>query len=193
MSINSSTDDLADFDKFKSFVEQFLNDGIRYGRKVAGKALPLEDIEEIVQDALLVVWKTALNDPQFSSRFPSLEVYTKGIIHHKVVDRLRSTKEQFSRALDSLADYEENIQGGIEPEHLLVDVEDGQILWKAIGELDEDARQIIELYYFEGHDCQYIAQQLGKSLETIKKRLQRSKKKLSALMSDASPAKRHVG
>jgi RNA polymerase sigma-70 factor (ECF subfamily) len=54
-----------------------------------------------------------------------------------------------------------------------------EALRKCLERLAEPARQVIDLYYSRGLNCEQIAQQVGQSLESIKKRLQRARGLLS--------------
>jgi RNA polymerase sigma-70 factor (ECF subfamily) len=50
-----------------------------------------------------------------------------------------------------------------------------EALHKCLERLAEPARQVIDLYYREGLNCEQIAARVGHSLESIKKRLQRAR------------------
>jgi RNA polymerase sigma-70 factor len=50
-----------------------------------------------------------------------------------------------------------------------------ELLRRCLGQLPEPQREVIQLYYWDELDCQGIAAQLARPLETVKKRLQRAR------------------
>lgn len=55
-------------------------------------------------------------------------------------------------------------------------------LWETIQSLPEDYRTVIVLFYYEDMRISDIAQVLGASTDTIKKRLSRAREKLRGLL-----------
>jgi len=53
------------------------------------------------------------------------------------------------------------------------------VLRKCLQRLADDQRKLLDLYYRDDLDCPAIAQQTGDALETVKKRLQRTRAKLA--------------
>jgi len=131
------------------------------------------DAEEVVQEALLTVWRKA---HQFNPKTASASTWMYTIVRNKRIDMVRKVKN-YQVVSDDL--YPEPTTEDLEN-----DVEsdlNGNIIRTLITTLPEEQRQIVYMVYFEGKTHTEISSELDLPLGTIKSRLRLAMKKLDAL------------
>ncbi|MCB0644751.1 MAG: sigma-70 family RNA polymerase sigma factor [Phaeodactylibacter sp.] len=113
---------------------------VRHAVKKAG--LPKEDVEEILNDAILVTIK-AIRTGRFQFRDYHPAAYAKGVVRKLVANRMRSKKRPLalSEGMDGHSDFT--------PEDYLADKERRSIVRALLARLGENCRKVLQLKYFE--------------------------------------------
>ena len=151
----------------------------RYTRPVLGLALRrLGDrgrAEDAVQDAFAAVWRSARSYDR-SRGAGAAWLYT--VARNAIVDRARRRPEPPTEVLE-----DEPAQGAGPDEH----AETSWLAWRvhrAIGELPEHERQVIELAYWSELSQSEIAERLQVPLGTVKTRTRSGLARLASLLED---------
>ena len=130
--------------------------------------------EDLVQDVFMEVWRRA---HAFDPSRGSVRTWLLVRLRSRDVDRLRSAQHRREVAVDDVAPRE--------PSPTAEDPElapDRALVRKAIAELPEDQRLVIELSYFHGLSSSEIAERMGSPLGTVKSRTAAALTKLRAAM-----------
>ena len=130
--------------------------------------------EDLVQDVFMEVWRRA---HAFDPSRGSVRTWLLVRLRSRAVDRLRSAQHRREVAVDDVAPRE--------PSPTAEDPEldpDRALVRKAIAELPEDQRLVIELSYFHGLSSSEIAERMGSPLGTVKSRTAAALTKLRAAM-----------
>jgi len=131
-----------------------------------------EDVEEIVSDTFLALWRSREGlDPE-----KSLKAYLAAIARNKAADRLRCARPA------SLPLTELDRQPGPGPEEELERSAFSAALWEAVAALPEVDRALVEGYYFEGEKLRDLAKRLGLTAGGAKTRLCRARKSLKTML-----------
>ena len=132
--------------------------------------------EAIVQEVFLAVWRQAR---RFDARRAKPTTWLLTITHHKAVDAVRSeqrrrtaTEDQIVERADVSVDLAQRAWLGIE----------GERVARALAELPEAQREVIELAYFGGHSQSELARRLGQPIGTIKSRTRVALERLRAIL-----------
>lgn len=131
------------------------------------------DAEEVVQEALLTVWKKAHT---FNPKTASAITWLYTIVRNKRIDLVRKERPDLVTS--------EDLWPEPESEYLENDVEsdlNGKVVRKLLYGLPEAQRQIVYKVYFEGKPHSEIANELDLPLGTIKSRLRLAMNKLDTL------------
>jgi RNA polymerase sigma-70 factor (ECF subfamily) len=142
------------------------------------------DAEEVSADALLQAWRTART---FDPARGSVVAWLATMVRSRSLDRLRARKHQVLK-LQRVA--EPILHGGGEavtpaeeaPDRKLEGVEARSQVERALADLPEAQRRVIELAYFSGLSQSEIAAQLGVPLGTVKTRTLAALRRLRALL-----------
>ena len=152
----------------------------RYIKAVYSLALRITEdqglAEEITQEVFVRVWRNAATFTSERGRFAS---WLLGVTHHLAIDQLRrrrarpqavaSTDDLPMQALPDLsADVEEEAWIGVRRE----------LIQRALTQLPEAQRRVIELAYFGGLTHVEIAALIGDPLGTVKTRMRLGLQKL---------------
>lgn len=122
--------------------------------------------EEVVQEVLLEVWRTA---PRFDTSRGNARTWILKMAHRRAVDRVRS--EQASRdRTERLAAGDRSRDVDTVSEEVETRFEHEQVRC-ALGELTDLQRQAVELAYYGGLTYREVAESLGAPLGTVKTRL----------------------
>ena len=130
--------------------------------------------EDLVQDVFMEVWRRA---HAFDPSRGSVRTWLLVRLRSRAVDRLRSAQHRREVAVDDVAPRE--------PSPTAEDPElapDRALVRKAIAELPEDQRLVIELSYFHGLSSSEIAERMGSPLGTVKSMTAAALTKLRAAM-----------
>jgi len=124
--------------------------------------------EEIVQEAFLAVWRT----PQRYDRSRgSVRAWLLGTVHHRAVDAVRREESQRRRA-DRMASVDPGrVEDPSDDVVAAIDLpRDRRLVRKALADLPDEQRDVIERMYFEGQSQSQIAERTGLPLGTVKSR-----------------------
>lgn len=129
-----------------------------------------EDIRECVQEAFLEFYEYR---ERFRPEKGTMKAYLYMIAKRKAIRRLRANSLYASEPLD------ENLPDTEEIEEQLLNRE---MLEQALSKLREQDSRMIRMKYYDGMTCAQIAHAMNLPLETVKKRQQRSLKKLRRIL-----------
>ena len=123
--------------------------------------------EEITQEVLLEVWRTAT---RFDHHRGSAQGWIMTMAHRRAVDRVRS--EQASRNRDERVATLNAAGGSFDEvaEDVEIRIEQQQVR-QALGRLTDLQRQAVELAYYQGYTYREVAELLDAPLGTVKTRL----------------------
>lgn len=157
----------------------------RYGPSAKAVALRLVRqsfmAEEIVQEAFLALWR----DPAaYREELGSFRSWLLATVHHRAVDLVRREEAQRRRAVVPDPEPEPDVA------QIVVDTVDrGESrarVRRAMEDLPEAQRQVIELMYFQGKSQSVIARELAIPLGTVKSRTLLAMRRLRAGLSEES-------
>ncbi len=120
--------------------------------------------EEVTQDVLLEVWRTA---SRFEAAKGSATTWVMTLAHRRAVDRVRSAQaatERETRAAAAEADPEDVAEAAL-------DRIERERVRRCLGSLTELQRQAVTLAYYRGYTYQQVAGLLGVALGTVKTRM----------------------
>jgi len=133
--------------------------------------------EDVVQEALLTVWRQADRIDAARGRVNS---FVMTLVHHKAIDALRVKRGQQARQVSVDFASVEKADADFS-ERVLESIAGGEVR-EAMSELPEDQRRPIEMAYFEGLTHIEIADALGLPLGTVKSRLRLGLEKMRAAL-----------
>lgn len=145
----------------------------------------LRDVEasqDVAQDVFLAAWRDLgkLRNP--ASFLPWLRQMTRNRAHHVLRGRVRRRRVvSDAEADDLLAAASDPLPGSRDR---LLAAEEGRLLAEALGELSDEAREVVTLYYREGRSVRQVADLLGLREEAVKQRLSRARSRLREAMLD---------
>jgi RNA polymerase sigma-70 factor (ECF subfamily) len=144
----------------------------RYAFRLTGSAV---DAEDLVQQAFLLAHQR-LAQLRETSRAAG---WLMAIVRNCFLKDKRRTRPTEPLLDEPLGPDEEEFPEWVDPEQLQL----------ALGQLPDEARAIVVLFFFE--DCSYkeIAESLGVPLGTVMSRLSRAKTRLRQLLTDTPQAK----
>jgi RNA polymerase sigma-70 factor (ECF subfamily) len=123
--------------------------------------------EDIVQDAFLSVWRSGA---RYDRARGSVRSWLLGVVHHRAIDVLRR-----EAARGAGRTVEESFAQDVASSRL-TDVEaeqrdDAERVRRALGQLPQEQKRVIELAYFGGFTHQEIAEMLSLPAGTVKGRM----------------------
>lgn len=122
-----------------------------------------DEVQQCVQDAFVNVWDYA---GRFDAGKASAKTWLVTICHRLAINRLRGTKLE----LLPLQQWDAPARQPDHVERLYVE--------KAVGRLDDDERELIELAFYQGRSHAQVAEVTGKPLGTVKSKLRTALEKL---------------
>jgi RNA polymerase sigma-70 factor (ECF subfamily) len=132
--------------------------------------------EDLVQDVFVRVWRSAAS---YRPESGAVRAWLLMIARHRAIDEWRRMRRQGdSISLESLA-------SGRKP--MNEDKVSDPFLYRAMAQLPEEQRQVVELAYFSGLTAPEIAERLGAPLGTVKSRLRLAMVKLREELGVATP------
>jgi RNA polymerase sigma-70 factor (ECF subfamily) len=156
----------------------------RLGRVVYGLVLRVvrnaEVAEEATQEAFLAVWRTA--DEYRASR-GSARAWLLTIAHRRAVDRVRYEQRRVAgnEPLDETTQAQiREIIPSAEDEAWVVF--ERERLIRALAQIPDAERELIELAYFDGYTQSELAERLGLPLGTVKRRTFTGLRRLRGLL-----------
>lgn len=139
-------------------------------RNVLGEQAAREDLEEIVSDVFVALWRAA---ERLEESRP-LTSYLAVIARHAAIDRLRRLRPEEPLPEDDLLTADEAQQ----PETEALRRDRAQTLRRVLLELPADDREIFVRFYYYRHGVHEIAALMQMNESTVKARLSRGRAKL---------------
>lgn len=130
--------------------------------------------EDIVQEALLAVWRKLPQLRNPAAFLPWLREITRNL----ALSRMRAPLARAQTV--SIDDFDELVAQAAEPADSLQQARESELLATMLDKLDADLREPLLLFYREGESTRQVAALLGLSDATIRKRLSRARSKLRA-------------
>jgi RNA polymerase sigma-70 factor (ECF subfamily) len=151
----------------------------KYGERVFRYAHRLiSDVtkaEEVTNDVMLEVWKTAV---RFEGR-SKVSTWILGITRHLALNAVRR-KTLDTVDMDDAPELADSVQVEAAVEHDRSVLAEG--LRAALGQLSPDHRDVVELTFFHGCSYQEIAEIVGCPEGTVKTRMYHAKRQLQELL-----------
>lgn len=136
------------------------------------------EAEDIVQESFIKSYEV-LHTFRGESKF-STWIYK--IVYRKSLDRLKALKRKHAESYDDIHEGEIRTEGEETAYQVLLRKERKQLLLDTISRLPAEEQTLITLYYFEEASIREVAEILGISMENVKVKLFRSRKKLYNLL-----------
>jgi RNA polymerase sigma-70 factor, ECF subfamily len=160
----------------------------RYGGRVMAVAMRIlssrSEAEEVVQEAFVDVWYRAT---QFDPARGSAETWIVAIARNRAIDRLRSRASQ-SRIKAEVGRAVEDGPRAATPLESAAEKETRHRVEKALAELPEEQRRVVELAFWRGLSQTEIAAETGDPLGTVKGRARAALEKLARLLPEGENA-----
>ncbi len=136
-----------------------------------------EEAEEVSQDTFIKVYKS-INQYKGESKF-STWIYR--IAYNSSLDRLKKNRKYFNNvAIDEFTEHQvKTIDNALSK---LEDEERNHAIQKCIALLSSDDAFLLTLYYFEDQNLDEISKVIGLTINNVKVKLFRSRKKLATIM-----------
>lgn len=128
-----------------------------------------EDIEEIVSDVFVAIWK---NSTKLSNTMV-LKPYLTGIAKNIVKNKYRKSEINFS-----ISDYEESLVDKCNIEKMAEEKEKEKLIQKTLKNLKSEEYKIFILFYYESKSIKEIAKILKFSTSNVRIILHRVRKKI---------------
>lgn len=154
-------------------IEQYYSYVYRIIKSTKSVGIVEEDIEEIISDVFLAIWKNSANLTASIRVKPYLGGITKNVIRNKY----RKTTMHCS-----ISDYEEHLVASHELEMIIEEREQNEIIKGALKMLKLEEYQIFIAFYYENKKVKEIAKILGISESKVKVILHRVRKDLKAYL-----------
>ena len=139
---------------------------------MVGNGLPKEDIEEIVSDVFVMLWKNA---EYIDLSKGTLRSYIAATARNFAFKRLNKKKEHTSLDEIELPDDENFEDSNSEADEI----------WKAVMSLGEPDNEIFVRFYKYDEKLKDISKATGLNISTIKTKLSRGKRKLKRILLNA--------
>lgn len=142
--------------EYTSFLNSIINNKVN-------SALSFEDKEEILIDAFFILWK---NQEKLAT---TIKAYLVGVVNNLIKEKFKKNKitydfDEFQNSIDKLNNDSFEDASKIEK------------IEEIIGELNEEDRKIIRLFYYEDKSIKEISKKIGLNESNIKIRLFRIRK-----------------
>ena len=138
------------------------------------------DAEDVFQDVFVALVRHMTRGGR---GFESAE-HVRAWLLRATVDRgrdlARAARRQRTQSLD---EFPTELAEGFfrcapDQERRIIEHEEAQVLWRAVGELPPKLRATVHLFYVEGLSCEETARALGITVSTVTTRLARARKQL---------------
>lgn len=130
-----------------------------------------EDIEEILSDVFMVLWK---NHPQINNDI-KIKPYLVGITKNLIRKKYRYLKIK-KIEIENIENYENIISNYIDVENLMETNEKSKIILNTLDNMKEEKKQIFMMFYYKSQKIKEISKQLNISQGKIKTVLHRTRK-----------------
>lgn len=129
-----------------------------------------EDIEEILSDVFIVLWK---NHSKIDNNI-NIRAYLIGITRNLIKKKYRSYNIDYETK--NIDDFENKINSHIDIQELIEENEKGKIIEKLIDSLKDEEKKIFTMFYYQSKKIKEIAKALKISETKVKVMLHRLRK-----------------
>lgn len=129
-----------------------------------------EDIEEILSDVFIVLWK---NHSKIDNNI-NIRAYLIGITRNLIKKKYRSYNIDYETK--NIDDFENKINSHIDIQELIEENEKGKIIEKLIDSLKDEEKKIFTMFYYQSKKIKEIAKALKISETKVKVTLHRLRK-----------------
>ncbi|MGB0112193.1 MAG: sigma-70 family RNA polymerase sigma factor, partial [Ilumatobacteraceae bacterium] len=129
--------------------------------------------EEVTQEVFVELWRTA---QRFDSERASVATWAVTMARRRAVDRVRREQSQRDRIERAGGARAEDVA---QPDDITVASLEAERVSRALAELPDDQREVIEMAFINGDSHAVIAERLDLPLGTVKSRVRGGLKKLS--------------
>lgn len=165
--------------KGKLDIDQIIDDFYGYVYVIVKNSVSIaitdEDIEEIVSDVFVAVWKNSTN----LLNTTVLKPYLAGIAKNVIRNKYRKTELNFS-----ISDYENNLMDNYNIEKIAEENEQDKLIQDALKNIKQDEYEIFILFYYESKSIKEIAKILNFSTSKVKTTLHRVRKIIKRKLED---------
>lgn len=166
--INEQIDIDKIIDDFYSYVYIIVKNGISI-------SITDEDVEEIILDVFVAIWKNSTN----LLKTTKIKPYLTGIAKNVIRNKYRNTELNFS-----ISDYEENIIDTCNIEEIAEEKEQDRIIQNTLQQLKDKEYKIFIMFYYESKTIKEIAKVLNLSNSNVKIILHRIRKMIKRNLED---------
>lgn len=138
-------------------------------------AITDEDIEEIISDVFIAVWKNSKNLLPTTS----LKPYLAGIAKNVIKNKYRKTELNFS-----ISDYENDLTDNFNIEKITEENEQDKLIQETLKNMKQDEYEIFILFYYESRSIKEISKILNFSTSKVKTTLHRVRKIIKRKLED---------
>lgn len=158
-------------------LQRIVNDYTNYVfmiiKNMTKELLTNEDMEEIISDVFLAIWK---NKGKIDSNLP-LKPYIAGVSKNIIKNRLRSFKKN-----DSL-EFENEVKSQFDLDEVIESQEVNEIILDELKKSDEE-KQIFIMFYHYGKKAKEIAEEMGYTEINVSTKLHRLRKRLKKVLNE---------
>ena len=138
-------------------------------------AMTDEDIEEIVSDVFVAIWKNSIN----LLKTTEIKPYLIGIAKNVIRNKYRNTELNFS-----ISDYEENLIDTRKNKKITEENEQNKVILDTLKTVKPKEYEIFIMFYYESKSVKEIAKVLNLSTSNVKTILHRVRKVIKRNLED---------
>lgn len=155
-------------DDFYGYVYIIVKNGV-------GIAITNEDIEEIISDVFVAIWKNSRD----LLKTTEIKPYLTGIAKNVIRNKYRNTELNFS-----ISDYEENLVDTCNIEKITEENEQNKVIFNTLKTVKTKEYEIFIMFYYESKSVKEIAKVLNLSISNVKTTLHRVRKIIKRNLED---------
>ena len=138
-------------------------------------AITNEDIEEIISDVFVAIWKNSRD----LLKTTEIKPYLTGIAKNVIRNKYRNTELNFS-----ISDYEENLVDTCNIEKITEENEQNKVIFNTLKTVKTKEYEIFIMFYYESKSVKEIAKVLNLSISNVKTTLHRIRKIIKRNLED---------
>lgn len=155
-------------DDFYSYVYIIVKNGVSI-------AITNEDVEEIISDVFVAIWKNSRD----LLKTTEIKPYLTGIAKNVIRNKYRNTELDFS-----ISDYEENLVDTCNIEKITEENEQNKVIFNTLKTVKTKEYEIFIMFYYESKSVKEIAKVLNLSISNVKTTLHRVRKIIKRNLED---------
>ena len=163
----------------KVYIDKIIDDFYGYVYIIVKNGVSIamtdEDIEEIVSDVFVAIWKNSIN----LLKTTEIKPYLIGIAKNVIRNKYRNTELNFS-----ISDYEENLIDTCNIEKITEENEQNKVILDTLKTVKPKEYEIFIMFYYESKSVKEIAKVLNLSTSNVKTILHRVRKVIKRNLED---------